>query len=83
MLEDVGSITASSLVVTLCLGLLLLTLPRRYALAPILIGASYLTLGQNLSHKRSALSFNQDSDSVWFGQALGQEGNIQRQTQCH
>lgn len=45
---DVGSISASSLAVTLCLGFLLLVLPRQYALVPIFIGGSYLTLGQNL-----------------------------------
>ena len=48
MPQDVSSISASSLAVTLCLGLLLLMLPRRYALAPMFIGGSYLTLGQTL-----------------------------------
>lgn len=48
MLEGGGFITTSSLVVTVCLGLLLLTLPRRYALFPMFIGCCYLTLGQSL-----------------------------------
>ena len=48
MPQDVSSITASSLVITLCLGILLLMLPRRYALVPMFIGGSYLTLGQVL-----------------------------------
>lgn len=48
-MEDAAStVTASSLVLTLCLGLLLIGLPRRYALAPLLIGGCYMTLGQVL-----------------------------------
>jgi len=48
MPQEVSNISASSLAVTLCLGFLLLVLPRRYALAPMFIGGSYLTLGQYL-----------------------------------
>lgn len=48
MPQDVSSITASSLVITLCLGLLLLMLPKRYVLVPMFIGGSYLPLGQAL-----------------------------------
>lgn len=46
MQDDVSSISAEGLVLTLCLGGLLLVLPRRYALAPMLIAGSYMTLGQ-------------------------------------
>lgn len=46
MQQQVSGISATSFVVTLCLGFLLLVLPRRYALAPMLIGGCYLTLGQ-------------------------------------
>lgn len=48
MYEDVSTITVGSLIVTLCLGFLLIGLPRRYALAPMLIAGCYMTLGQVL-----------------------------------
>ena len=48
MPEEVSTISTGSLVLTLGLGFLLLVLPRRYALAPMLIGGCYLTLGQAL-----------------------------------
>ena len=48
MQEEVSTVTAGSLILTLCLGFLLIGLPRRYALAPMLIAGCYLTLGQAL-----------------------------------
>ncbi|TKB74839.1 MAG: hypothetical protein E8D46_04595 [Nitrospira sp.] len=48
MQEAVSTVTAGSLVLTLCLGILLVVLPRRYALVPMLIGGCYMTLGQFL-----------------------------------
>jgi hypothetical protein len=48
MQEELSTITAGSLIITLCLGFLLVGLPRRYALAPMLIAGCYLTLGQVL-----------------------------------
>ncbi len=48
MHQEVSSITAGSLFFTLCLGFLLLGLPRRYALIPLLISGCYMTLGQAL-----------------------------------
>lgn len=43
-----GTLTPTSLVVALCLGFLLLVLPRRYALIPMLMAGCYMTLGQAL-----------------------------------
>src|SRR5262249_48812995 len=48
MEQDVSTITAGGFVFTLCMGILLLFLPRRYALAPIFISGCYMTLGQVL-----------------------------------
>ena len=48
MEDSVSSISAEGLVFTICLGILLLVLPRRYALAPLLFAGSYMTLGQYL-----------------------------------
>jgi hypothetical protein len=48
MREDVSAITGGSLLLVLCLGFLLLALPRRYAFVPMLIAGCYLTLGQVL-----------------------------------
>jgi hypothetical protein len=48
MVASGPTISGSSLAVTLGLGLLLLLLPRRYALAPLLISGCYMTLGQHL-----------------------------------
>jgi hypothetical protein len=48
MEQQVSTITASSLVFTLCLGILLVFLPRRYALMPLFISGCYMTLGQVL-----------------------------------
>src|SRR5574337_938418 len=48
MEQEVNTMTAAGLVFTLALGLLLLVLPRRYALIPLLIGGCYMTLGQAL-----------------------------------
>jgi hypothetical protein len=48
MQEEISTVTAGSLVLALCLGFLLMGLPRRYALAPLLIGGCYMTLGQAL-----------------------------------
>jgi hypothetical protein len=48
MFEEAGNISPGSLVITICLGILLVVLPRRFALVPIFIGGSYLTLGQSL-----------------------------------
>ncbi len=48
MQQEVSTITANSLVFILCMGFLLLVLPRRYALAPFLVSACYMTLGQAL-----------------------------------
>ncbi len=48
METDVTTITTSSLILTLCFGVLLLALPRRYALVPLLISGCYMTLGQIL-----------------------------------
>lgn len=46
MLVDDTTVSLGSLIIVACLGFLLVVLPRQYALAPILIGACYLTLGQ-------------------------------------
>lgn len=48
MEQEVSTISGGSLVLILCLGFLLLVLPRRYALVPMLIGGCYMTLGQAL-----------------------------------
>jgi hypothetical protein len=48
MEQDVTNITLLGLLFIMCLGLLILTLPRRYAVVPILISACYMTLGQVL-----------------------------------
>lgn len=48
MFEEAGNISSGSLVITICLGILAVVLPRRFALVPIFIGGSYLTLGQSL-----------------------------------
>lgn len=48
MEQGASTITAGGLAFTLLLGILLLTLPRRYALLPLLISGCYLTLGQVL-----------------------------------
>ncbi len=45
---EISTLTGTSLFFTLCLGFLLLVLPRRYALAPLLVGGCYMTLGQVL-----------------------------------
>jgi hypothetical protein len=42
------TISMGSLLIVASLGLLLLVLPQRYALAPMFIAGSYLTLGQNI-----------------------------------
>ena len=42
------AITPGSLILTICLGLLLVVLPRKYALAPLFISGCYMTLGQVL-----------------------------------
>jgi hypothetical protein len=47
-MEEVSSLTPGSLIFTLCLGFLMLLLPRRYALVPMLISGCYMTLGQAL-----------------------------------
>lgn len=49
MPEEVGSISTGSFAIAMSLGLLLLVLPRRYAMVPMLIGACYLTLGQSVA----------------------------------
>ncbi len=46
--HDVSTITAGGIVFTICLGVFLLVLPRRYALAPLFISGCYMTLGQVL-----------------------------------
>lgn len=46
MQEQVSAVSGNILGIVLCLGILLLFLPRRYALAPMMIGACYLGLGQ-------------------------------------
>ncbi len=43
---EASSITGASLVFTICLCILLLMLPRRYALIPLFISGCYMTLGQ-------------------------------------
>ncbi len=48
MNQEVGSITPGSLLLTLCLGILLVGLPRRYAFIPLLVSGCYMTLGQSL-----------------------------------
>jgi len=48
MEQELSTITTGSLVFTLCLGFLLLGLPRRYALIPLLISGCYMPLGQAL-----------------------------------
>ncbi len=48
MEEEISTITAGSLILTLCLGILLLLLPRRYALLPLMVSGCYMTLGQIL-----------------------------------
>ncbi len=48
MNEEISTITPESLVFALCLGFLLLFLPRRYALVPLFISGCYMTLGQVL-----------------------------------
>ena len=48
MQAEVSAASGNVLVLVLCLGILLLLLPRRYALAPMMIGACYLGLGQAL-----------------------------------
>ncbi len=46
--NEVSNITAGSLAFILLMGFLLLLLPRRYALVPLLISGCYMTLGQVL-----------------------------------
>lgn len=48
MLQHAGHMSTVSLVITVCLGMLLLLLPRRYALVPLLVSGCYMTLGQAL-----------------------------------
>lgn len=48
MQEEIGTLTPTSLILVLCLGFLLLTVPRRYALVPVMIGGCYMTLSQAL-----------------------------------
>lgn len=48
MQPEVASMSTGSLVFILLMGVLLLGLPRRYALAPLLISGCYMTLGQSL-----------------------------------
>src|ERR1700690_3119199 len=48
MENEVSNISAGSLAFILLMGFLLLFLPRRYALAPLLISGCYMTLGQAL-----------------------------------
>jgi hypothetical protein len=48
MEPEVSNITASSIVFTLFLGFLLLGLPRKYAVVPLLVSGCYMTLGQAL-----------------------------------
>jgi len=48
MQENIGSISSAGLLLTLCLGVLLVVLPRRYALVPLLLAGCYMTLGQSL-----------------------------------
>lgn len=48
MEQGASSISAGSLVFILCMGFLLLVLPRRYAIVPLLISGCYMTLGQAL-----------------------------------
>ena len=47
-MQELSTITTGSLFFTLFLGFLLLVLPRRYALVPMLISGCYMTLGQVL-----------------------------------
>ncbi len=49
MPADVTTVSMGSFLIVASLGFLLLILPQRYALAPMFIGGSYLTLGQNFS----------------------------------
>src|ERR1700690_2303537 len=48
MEQDITNITGVSLFFTACLCILLLMLPRRYALIPLFISGCYMTLGQIL-----------------------------------
>jgi hypothetical protein len=48
MEQNLSSISDGSFVIILCMGFLLLVLPRRYALVPLLISGCYMTLGQVL-----------------------------------
>ncbi len=48
MEHEVSTISPGSLVFILCMGLLLLVLPRRYAIVPLLVSGCYMTLGQAL-----------------------------------
>lgn len=47
-MEQASTLTTANIIFVLCLGGLLLVLPRRYALAPLLISGCYMTLGQAL-----------------------------------
>jgi hypothetical protein len=48
MEQEVSTISAGSLVLILFMGFLLLILPRRYAIIPLLVSGCYMTLGQAL-----------------------------------
>jgi hypothetical protein len=48
MQEEMSTITAGSFALVLFLGILLIGLPRRYAMAPLLVAGCYMTLGQVL-----------------------------------
>jgi hypothetical protein len=47
--QGIGALTPTSFAVGLCLGILLLVLPRRSAIAPLLLAGCYMTLGQSLT----------------------------------
>src|SRR4051812_45009140 len=47
--QGADALTPTSLIVGLCLGVLLLVLPRRSAVAPLLLSGCYMTLGQSLT----------------------------------
>jgi hypothetical protein len=48
MEQNVTNITNFGLLLTVCLGILILKLPKRYALVPLLISGCYMTLGQSI-----------------------------------
>jgi hypothetical protein len=65
MEQQESTITGVALFITLCLGVLSIALPRRYALVPMLIAGCYVSLAQSLII--SGLHFNIIRILIFFG----------------